>query len=83
MAIGDKPVKVFSAGAVRASIWQDEAMGKNNQLFNVFSVKVEKRYRDAGGNWQSTASFNRGDLADLELVVFKAREFASLGSKES
>ena len=83
MAVGDKPIKVFSAGAVRASVWQSEAIGKNNQPFNVFSVKVEKRYRDASDNWQSTVCFNRGDLADLELVVFKAREFTSLGKEES
>jgi hypothetical protein len=42
---------------------------------------VEKRFKDATGNWQSTNRFKRGDLADLELVAFKAREFVSLNER--
>ena len=82
MAQGDKPVKEFRAGGVRASIWQDEIAGKDEEAFSVFSVRIEKRYKDATGNWQSTTRFKRGDLADLELVAFKAREFISLNERE-
>jgi hypothetical protein len=82
MAQGDKPAKEFRAGSVRASIWQDEIAGKDDELFSVFSVRIEKRYKDATGNWQSTTRFKRGDLADLELVAFKAREFISLNERE-
>jgi len=82
MAQGDKPVKEFRAGSVRASIWQDEIAGKDDESFSVFSVRIEKRYKDASGNWQSTSRFKRGDLADLELVAFKAREFISLNERE-
>jgi len=48
----------------------------------VFGVRIEKRYKDTAGNWQSTTRFKRGDLADLELVAFKAREFISLNKRE-
>jgi len=82
MAQGDKPIKEFRAGSVRASIWQDEVAGKDAESFSVFSVRVEKRYKDATGNWQSTTRFKRGELADLELVAFKAREFVSLNERE-
>jgi hypothetical protein len=82
MAQGDKPVKEFRAGSVRASIWEDEVTGRDEETFSAYSVKVEKRYKDASGNWQSTARFKRGDLADLELVVFKAREYISLNERE-
>ena len=82
MAQGDKPVREFRAGGVRASIWQDEIAGKDEEAFSVFSVRIEKRYKDATGNWQSTMRFKRGDLADLELVAFKAREFISLNERE-
>ena len=61
---------------------QDEVAGKGGEPFSVFSVRIEKRYKDATGNWQSTTRFKRGDLADLELVVFKAREFVSLNERE-
>jgi hypothetical protein len=82
MAQGDKPVKEFRAGSVRASIWQDEIAGKDDGTFSVFSVRVEKRYKDSAGNWQSTTRFKRGDLADLELVVFKAREYISVTERQ-
>ncbi len=59
MAQGDKPVKEFRAGSVRASIWRDEAVGDNDETFRVFSVRVERRYKDAEGNWQSTSRFKR------------------------
>ena len=75
-------MKEFRAGSVRASIWQDEIAGKDEEAFSVFSVRIEKRYKDATGNWQSTTRFKRGDLADLELVAFKAREFISLNERE-
>lgn len=82
MAHGDKPIKEFRAGRVRASIWHDEVTRGTEESFSVFSVRVEKRYKDAAGNWQSTSSFKRSDLADLELVVFKAREYISVNERE-
>ena len=83
MAQGDKPVKAFRAGDVRASIWRDEIPGQGEEPFEVFSVRVEKRFKDAQGVWQSTNRFRRSELADLELVVFKAREFVSLNEREA
>jgi hypothetical protein len=82
MAQGDKPVKEFRSGGVRASIWRDEVPGQGEEPFEVFSVRVEKRFKDAQGAWQSTNRFRRSELADLELVVFKAREFISLNERE-
>ena len=82
MAQGDKPVKEFRAGSVRASIWQDAATGRNGDPLEVFSVKIERRFKDAAGTWQSMTRFNRGDLADLELVAVNAREFISLNERE-
>ena len=82
MANKNRPIKEFRAGSVRASIWHDEASRGANETFSVFSVRVERRYKDAAGNWQSASSFRRRDLADLELVVFKAREYVSLNEKD-
>ena len=48
----------------------------------MFGVRIERRYKDSAGNWQSTMRFKRNDLADLELVVFKAREYISLNERE-
>jgi len=83
MAIGDKPVKEFRAGGVRASIWRDEVQGEGvDEVREVFSVRVERRYKDSAGTWQSSNRFNRIDLADLELVALKAREFLSVKERE-
>jgi len=82
MAQGDRPVKEFRAGSVRASIWQNQVVDKNDRSFNIFTVRVERRYKDNEGNWQSSMRFMRSDLADLELVAFKAREFISLHERE-
>jgi hypothetical protein len=82
MTQGNRPIREFRAGRVRASIWYDKVAGKNDQTWNAFSIRVEKRYKDAQGAWQSTTRFNRSDLADLELVALKAREFISLTERE-
>jgi len=82
MTYGDKPVKEFRAGSVRASIWQDEVAGKGDEPWSVYGVRIEKRYKDAQGQWESTTRFKRADLADLELVVLKGREFISLTERE-
>jgi len=81
MAQGNRPIMEFRAGSVRASIWHDGASGESGETFSVFSVRIERRYKDAEGNWQTASSFRRRDLADLELVVFKAREYVSLNER--
>ena len=48
MTYGDKPVKEFRAGSVRASTWQDEVAGKDEEPWSVFSVRIEKRYWEGG-----------------------------------
>ena len=82
MAQGNRPIREFKAGRVRASIWYDKVMGKNDETWSAFSIRIEKRYKDAQGAWQSTTCFKRSDLADLELVVFKAREYISLDERD-
>ena len=56
--------------------------GQGDEPFEVFSVRVERRFKDAQGTWQSTNRFKPRELADLELVVFKARESISLNERE-
>ena len=42
MAQGDKPVKEFRAGSVRASIWQDEVVGRGDEPFSAFGVQSDE-----------------------------------------
>ena len=78
MSKGDKLIKEFRAGSVAARIWQEEVVGKDGKPFKVFGVCVERRHLDAWAQWLDTVRFDCCELADLELVVFKAREFLSL-----
>ena len=75
-------MKRFRAGSVRASVWRNEETDDNGEAFSVFNVQVDRSYKDADGNWQSTTGFRSRDLADLELVLFKAREFVSLKEED-
>ena len=77
----NRPIVEFTAGRVRASVWYDEVARGTNKPFGVFSVRVEKRYKDAEGKWQSTNSFNRHDLGDLELVVLTTRQYISMNER--
>ncbi len=82
MAKNNRPIIEFTAGRVRASVWYDEVTKKTNESFSVFTTRVEKRFKDAQGKWQSSGSFGRQDLADLELVVLAARQYVSLNEHE-
>ena len=77
----NRPIVEFTAGRVRASVWRDEVVRGTDKPFGVFSVRVEKRYKDAQGKWQSTSSFNRHELADLELVVLTTRQYISMNER--
>jgi len=76
-----KPVKEFSAGSVRAAIWENER-GSNGNAFISHTIRVERRYRDNEGEWQSTNGFHKGDLPNVELVVRKAFEFLSMQERD-
>jgi len=82
MAEGEKPVKRFRAGSVRANVWENEKQDETGEVFTVFNVKVDRSYMDAEGKWKSAEGFRARDLADLEMVLFKAREFVSLREED-
>ena len=51
------PEKEFRAGLVRATVWRNTRKNGAGQEFEALSVRVERRYQDKDGNWQSTSSF--------------------------
>ena len=70
----NKPVQKFKAGAVHASIWE------NQREFNGAStvlraVKLERRYKDKDGNWKSTTSLNLNDIPKAALVLTEAYKY--------
>lgn len=73
------PVQKFQAGAVIASVWKNQS--KEGGEF--FSVSLDKRYKDASGQWKSSASFKPTDLPKAALLLNKAYEFIVLKDEAS
>jgi len=76
----NKPVKTFSAGHVRAAIWRNEEQREGRTVLK-YSAKIQKQYKK-DGEYQDTDHYFDNDLADLELVTRKAREFMRVRESE-
>lgn len=75
-----KPVKSFSTGNIRASIWRKEVEQDGRTVVR-FSVRIQKQYKNDKNEWQNTDYYFPEELPKLETVIRKAFEFISL--KES
>ena len=69
-----KPEKVFKAGPVRASIFQN-SVNRNGREIVFPKVVIEVRYRDKAGNWNGTNSLSLNDLPKAILALQKAYEY--------
>jgi hypothetical protein len=70
-----KPTKKFSAGAVVATVWTNQAKDSDGEYK---TISIERNYKDSEGNWKSTATLRTSDLPKASLVLNKAYEFLSL-----
>jgi len=61
------PVATVKSGLVNGSIWLRET-----EKGTFYVVSFQRRYRDAEGEWQSSASFNADDLPTLAKLAFDA-----------
>jgi len=76
--VGNKPIKSFKAGAVKASIFENESQYKGKQS-TIHRVVIDKTYKDPNGQWKSTNSFSGySDLPKAILVLQKSYEFLAL-----
>ena len=62
-----KPEKVFKAGPVRASIFQNSVQRQGKEILFP-KVVIEVRYRDKAGNWKGTNSLSLNDLPKAILA---------------
>ncbi len=75
------PLKKFRAGAITATIWENESEVKGEM--KVFkSVNVERSYTDKKGEWKSTSNFRDFDLPKVVLVSNLAYEYLSLTDED-
>ena len=79
-----KPIKKYQAGAVNLAVWKNtlapDADGRENVMY---SVTLERRYKDRAGAWQSTSSFHTNDIPKAALLLQKAYEFMTLDAQEN
>ena len=74
---GSPPIKTFRAGRVQAAVFENK-VERDGQTDVHHSVKVDKRYQDKDGNWQSTMYFYPDELSKVLLVVGEANRFLNL-----
>lgn len=70
----NKPEKKFRSGKITATIWAKKVDGKDGQQYDVKNTQIEKSYKD-GEEWKTTNSYFESELADVETVARKAREY--------
>ena len=68
MSDSKKPVSKVTLYPISAAIWRNEN-AKGEAFYN---VTFERSYKDDAGNWQSSGSFNHGDLLLLAKVADRA-----------
>jgi len=77
---GNKPIRTFKAGAVKASVFENLNMVKGVET-KMYNVVVSKTYKDKEDNWKSTNSFSVFyELPKVILVLEKAYEFVVMMS---
>ena len=65
MSDKNKPVaKIQTLFPLSSAIWRHQ-----NQKGVFFSASFERSYRDEAGKWQSSSTFNAGDLLALAKLV--------------
>ena len=80
---GNKPVKKFKAGAISATIWENQAKNSKGESIAYKSVSFDRNYMDATGQWQTTNSLRMADLPKAALVLNKAFEFLALNNLDA
>jgi len=70
----NKPVKKYQAGGVTAALWKNKTRVNGGTEIETLSVSLDRRYKDKGGEWQSSASLKANDIPKAMLVLAKAYE---------
>ena len=77
MTNGNKPIKSFKAGAVKASVFENQNT-YNGKQSTIFRIVIDKSYKDSNDKWQSTNSFSANiELPKAILVMQKAYEYCT------
>jgi hypothetical protein len=71
----EQPVKKFKVGGIQVAVWENRVASQSGPDDVLYSVTIDRRYRDEQGNWRSSSSFRTGDLPKLLFALHKAYEY--------
>ena len=72
----NSPEYVVRIGAISASVFSN-SVDRDGKKCTIRNVKLQRRYRDAQGQWKSNASFSLGELAIAQAVLRLAFEYVA------
>ncbi len=72
------PEKSFRASPISATIWTNEAVGKDGETRLFRTITLERSYKDKEDNWKKTHSLRVNDLPKATLVLNKCYEYISI-----
>jgi len=72
------PERKFRASPITATIWTNEAKGKDGAINLFRTITLERTYKDKQDAWQTTNSLRVADLPKAVLVLNKAFEYISI-----
>ncbi len=74
------PLKKFRAGAISATVWENQTVNSEGQVVSFKNVTFDRSYKDAKGEWQNTNALRASDLPKAILVLNKAYEYLSFNN---
>ena len=77
----NKPVQVFRAGAVSASVWEYKNE-KEGKTFTSHGITLQRGYKDKEGAWKNTESMKTADVPKAVYVFNKTYEYLITLKKE-
>ena len=76
---GNLPEKKFRAGAISATIWQNQGQNQQGDAVEYRTISLDRVYKDKDGNWKNTNSLRVNDLPKATLALQKAYEYLVVG----
>ena len=74
--IKNTPEKKFRAGAISATVWQNQGQNKKTGEATTYrTISLQRGYKDKNDQWQNTGSMRINDLPRAALVLTKAYEY--------
>jgi len=80
----NRPIMEFKASPVHASVWPERIKKRNGQIWDSFSIQIQKIFWDpTDGQYRTTSYFRPDELPKLALVANEAFAYVTLKQQTS